>query len=156
MEKIPPSRYTHMGGRWLAVVPLAYPPPTYETTLEQVEKPMSSADPAPFYQCHVFVCTNVRPEKHPRGSCARRGAVELRDYMKDKAKEMGLKGVRVNSAGCLDRCELGADMVIYPDGVWYHYETKEDIDEILDTHIKNGGRVTRLMLKPGDDPPKAK
>ncbi|MBY0509159.1 MAG: (2Fe-2S) ferredoxin domain-containing protein [Rhodospirillaceae bacterium] len=117
---------------------------------------MSSTDPAPFYQCHVFVCTNVRPEKHPRGSCARKGSVELRDYMKNKAKEMGLKGVRVNSAGCLDRCELGADMVIYPDGVWYHYENQQDIDEILETHIKNGGRVARLMLKPGDDPPKAK
>jgi len=117
---------------------------------------MNSADPAFFFDCHVFICTNVRPENHPRGSCARKGSVELRDYMKDKAKAMGLKGVRINAAGCLDRCELGADMVIYPDGVWYHYKTKADIDEILVTHIQNGGRVARLMLKPGDDPPKAK
>ena len=115
---------------------------------------MNAADPTPFYECHVFVCTNVRPENHPRGSCARRGSVEMRDYMKDTAKKMGLGGVRINASGCLDRCELGADMVIYPDGVWYRYETTEDIDEILTVHVKNGGRVHRLMLKPGDDPPK--
>ena len=115
-----------------------------------------SSDPPLFYDCHVFVCTNVRPENHPRGSCARKGAVELRDYMKDTAKQMGLTGVRINAAGCLDRCELGADMVIYPEGVWYRYDSKQDIDEILTTHIKSGGRVTRLMLKPDNDPPKAK
>ena len=64
------------------------------------------SDPKLFYGCHVFCCTNVRPEGHPRGSCARKNAVELRNYMKDKAKEMGLKEVRINTAGCLDRCEL--------------------------------------------------
>ena len=57
--------------------------------------------------------------------------MELRDYMKDKAKAMGLKGVRINAAGCLDRCELGPNLVIYPEGVWYHFDTKADIDEIL-------------------------
>lgn len=109
-------------------------------------------DPGPYYACHVFVCTNVRPEGHPRGSCARKNAVALRDYMKNKAKEMGLQDVRINSAGCLDRCELGPDMVIYPDGVWYRYQNEADIDEILTTHVKNGGRVPRLMLKPEDGP----
>jgi (2Fe-2S) ferredoxin len=113
-----------------------------------------TSDQAPFFDCHVFICTNARPENHPRGSCARKGAVELRDYMKDTAKKMGLKGVRINAAGCLDRCELGANMVIYPDGVWYHYETKQDVDEILTTHIQNGGRVEHLMLKLGDEPPR--
>jgi (2Fe-2S) ferredoxin len=117
---------------------------------------MSNSDPALFFDCHVFCCTNVRPENHPRGSCARRGSVALRDYMKDKAKEMGLKGVRINAAGCLDRCELGPNMVIYPEGVWYHYDTEADIDEILATHLQKGGRVERLLLKPGDDPLKAK
>ena len=109
-------------------------------------------DPAPYYSCHVFVCTNVRPEAHPRGSCARKNSVALRDYMKSKAKEMGLADVRINAAGCLDRCELGPNMVIYPDGVWYHYRNEADIDEILTTHVKNGGRVPRLMLKPEDGP----
>ncbi|MCB2106852.1 MAG: (2Fe-2S) ferredoxin domain-containing protein [Rhodobacteraceae bacterium] len=116
---------------------------------------MAAGDPALFFSCHVFACTNVRPPNHPRGSCARKNAVELRDYMKNKAKEMDLKGVRINASGCLDRCELGPNLVIYPDGVWYHFENEADIDEILETHVKNGGRVSRLMLKPEDGPAKA-
>lgn len=104
------------------------------------------ADPSLFYECHVFVCTNQRIEKHPRGSCARKGSEALREYMKTKAKEMGLRQVRVNTAGCLDRCELGPSVVIYPEGIWYRAETREDIDEILTTHIRDGGRVIRLMM----------
>ena len=116
---------------------------------------LQPSDPAPFFTCHVFCCTNVRPPDHSRGCCARKNSMELRDYMKDKAKAMGLRGVRVNASGCLDRCELGPNMVIYPEGVWYHYNTKEDIDEILAEHLKKGGRVPRLMLKPEDGPKKA-
>lgn len=103
-------------------------------------------DPAPFYQAHVFCCTNVRPEKHPRGSCARKNSVQLRDYMKSKVKELGLPGIRVNAAGCLERCELGCTMVIYPEGVWYTYNSEADVDEIIDSHLKQGRRVDRLML----------
>lgn len=110
--------------------------------------PQSLADPDLYYQVHIFACTNTRPEKHPRGSCAARGAQKLRDYMKVRAKELGIEAVRVNSAGCLDRCELGPVVVIYPEGVWYSVQTFEDIDEILDTHVINGGRVERLMLTP--------
>lgn len=114
-----------------------------------------AGDPADFYRAHVFVCTNERPENHPRGSCARKGAEKLRNYMKTRAKELGLgleDGVRVNNAGCLERCELGPTIVIYPDGVWYRAETFADIDEILDVHVKRGGRVQRLLLKPEDGP----
>ena len=110
-------------------------------------------DPPQFYDRHVFVCTNERPPAHPRGCCKARGSVELRDYMKARAKELGLKNVRINSAGCMERCELGPSLVIYPEGVWYRPQSREDIDEILATHMVAGGRVTRLMLKPGDDPP---
>jgi len=109
-------------------------------------------DPKLYYRIHVFVCTNRRPDGHPRGCCAGRGSEPLRDYLKARAKEAGLKDIRVNSAGCLDRCELGPVMVIYPEGVWYSYHTHEDIDEILDTHLVKGGRVTRLMLRPEDQP----
>ena len=105
-------------------------------------------DPSPYYSAHVFCCTNERPPGHPRGCCMEKGAVELRDYMKSRAKALGLKGVRINNAGCLDRCELGPNMVIYPEGVWYTYRTQADIDEILETHVKSGGRVARLMLDP--------
>jgi (2Fe-2S) ferredoxin len=61
-----------------------------------------------------------------------------------------LRNVRINASGCLDRCELGPTMVIYPEGVWYGYRTKEDVDEILETHVLKGGRVKRLMLLPSD------
>ena len=110
-------------------------------------------DPAPYYRCHVFCCTNIRPKEHPRGSCARKGSEGMRDTMKNIAKEMGLKDIRVNSAGCLDRCELGPTLVIYPEGVWYGVKTREDIDEILDTHLVKGGRVERLLLRADQLPP---
>lgn len=112
--------------------------------------PLSLNDPELYYQVHIFACTNTRPEKHPRGSCAARGGQKLRDYMKVRAKELGIEAVRVNSAGCLDRCELGPVVVIYPEGVWYSVQTFDDIDEILDAHVIKGGRVERLMLAPDD------
>lgn len=108
--------------------------------------------PPGYYRCHVFCCVNERPPGHERGSCARRGAVRLRNYMKARAKELGLADVRINSSGCLDRCELGPMMVIYPDGVWYHYETRTDVDEILEHHVIGGEPVQRLMLRPEDGP----
>jgi len=110
----------------------------------------NASDPAAFYERHIFCCTNERPEGHPRGSCARGDAVKLRNYMKARAKEIGLTNVRVNTAGCLDRCELGCTMVIYPEGVWYTFASMEDVDEILESHIQNGGRVPRLMLDTDD------
>ena len=66
--------------------------------------------------------------------------------MKARAKEMGLRGVRINSAGCLDRCELGPTMVVYPEGIWYRCETNEDIDQVLTQHVQNGEPVKHLML----------
>lgn len=107
-----------------------------------------SDDPASFYRCHVFCCVNERRAGHPRGCCMEKGAPALRDYMKARGKELQIKGLRVNQAGCLDRCELGPTMVIYPDGVWYHYASKADVDEILERHILKGERVARLLLQP--------
>lgn len=108
-----------------------------------------------YYQHHVFCCVNVRPGGHPRGCCSDRGAVNLRNHMKDRAKELGIDGVRINGAQCLDRCEFGPVMVIYPEGVWYQYRNKEDVEEILKTHLVEGGRVARLVLQPDQVPPKA-
>ena len=115
------------------------------------EKP---TDPASYYDAHVFCCTNRRADGHPRGSCAEKGGEALRDYMKSKAKALGLKNVRINSAGCLDRCELGPTVVIYPEGVWYSVSTREEIDEVLEKHLVEGGRVERLMLQTADKLPK--
>lgn len=107
------------------------------------------SDPEPYYRAHVFCCTNERPAGHPRGCCKAKGAEKLRNYMKARAKELGLSDVRVNMAGCLDRCELGPTMVIYPEGVWYSYASMADVDEILQRHLIEGGRVARLMLETG-------
>lgn len=110
-------------------------------------------DPKPYYEAHVFCCTNRRPAGHPRGCCAERDGEALRDHMKSRARDLGLKNVRINSAGCLDRCELGPTIVIYPEGVWYSVPTKADVDEVLETHMLKGGRVDRLMLQTRDKLP---
>jgi (2Fe-2S) ferredoxin len=52
----------------------------------------------------------------------------------------------VNIAGCLDRCELGPCLVIYPEGVWYKITTTADVDAVLERHVRDGGRVPELML----------
>ena len=107
-------------------------------------------DPPPFFDAHLFVCTNRRPDGHARGSCAARGSERLRDYMKARAKELGIANVRVNSAGCLDRCELGPCLVIYPEGVWYRIDSTADVDAVLEEHLVGGGRATALMLPAQD------
>lgn len=109
-----------------------------------------AADPPPYFEAHVFVCCNRRPDGHRRGSCAARGSEDLRDYMKARAKELGLRNIRVNMAGCLDRCEFGPTLVIYPEGIWYSPKTRADVDEILEVHLLRGGRVRRLMLTERD------
>lgn len=111
-----------------------------------------AGDPPLYYRRHVFCCTNERPAGHPRGCCLAKGSLRLRNYMKARAKELGLDDVRVNTAGCLDRCELGPTMVIYPEGVWYSVKTREDVEEVLQSHVIEGRRVQRLLLEPGDDP----
>ena len=103
-------------------------------------------DPPLYFEAHLFVCCNRRPDGHARGSCAAKGSERLRDYMKARAKELGLPRLRVNSAGCLDRCELGPCLVIYPEGVWYRIGSTEDVDRVLDMHVRRGGRATELML----------
>tara|TARA_R110002124_G_scaffold63852_1_gene174824 strand:+ start:1003 stop:1419 length:417 start_codon:yes stop_codon:yes gene_type:complete len=100
-----------------------------------------------FYKAHVFCCNNERPAGHIRGCCREKGGVSLQNYMKVRAKELGIEKTRINKAGCLDRCELGPVMVIYPEGVWYHYATREDVDEILETHLLGGKIVERLQLE---------
>jgi (2Fe-2S) ferredoxin len=110
-------------------------------------------DDQPFYTRHVFVCTNQRSADDPRGCCAAGGSERLRDYLKLKAKQAGLPRVRVNNAGCLDRCALGPVMVIYPEGVWYGYKTEADIDEIFASHVVGGHVVERLRLKSSDRRP---
>ncbi len=104
----------------------------------------------PPFERHVFVCTNERPPEHPRGCCAGRRAADVRDYLKERVKVLKLKPrVRINAAGCLDHCEHGVTMVVYPEAVWYAFVTREDVDEIVDSHLVGGQPVERLRLAPG-------
>jgi (2Fe-2S) ferredoxin len=100
-----------------------------------------------YYRYHVFFCTNLRVD----GSqcCEQCGAQALREYAKRRVKELGIAGkggVRINTAGCLDRCSEGPVLVVYPDGVWYTYVDEEDVDEILEKHLLRGASVWRLRI----------
>ena len=102
-----------------------------------------------YYRHHVFFCCNQRAVGDPRGCCNAKGASRVRDYAKQKIKELGLAGkgrVRINQAGCLDRCEKGPVIVVYPEGVWYTYVDEEDVDEIIREHLQNGRIVERLRI----------
>ncbi len=100
-----------------------------------------------YYRRHVFFCINRRDP--PEACCANRGSVELQAYAKQRIKELGLSGkgeIRINKSGCLDRCEEGPVLVVYPDAVWYTYVDRSDIDEIIDRHVIGGEIVDRLRI----------
>lgn len=103
-----------------------------------------------FYKNHVFICTNQRDVNAERPCCANADAVRLRLYAKKRIKELGEAGagkIRINNSGCLDRCELGPVMVVYPDETWYTYFDEADIDEIIEQHFLGGKRVERLIIQ---------
>jgi (2Fe-2S) ferredoxin len=98
----------------------------------------------------VFVCTNVREPGSARPSCTHDGKGELHEIFKDRIKEAGLKStVRANKAGCLDQCEHGPTVVVYPEAVWYGFVKAEDVDEIVAEHLAHGRPIERLMLAEG-------
>jgi (2Fe-2S) ferredoxin len=101
---------------------------------------------APFER-HIFVCQNVRPEGAPRPSCTKDGKSDLVPELQKFAKEAGLSGrIRINKAGCLDQCEHGPVMVVYPEAVWYGHVQPEDAAEIVAEHLVAGRPVARLRL----------
>lgn len=99
------------------------------------------------FEKHIFVCENKRPDGHPRGCCYDKGGSEIRELFKSRLKELGLNSnFRANSAGCLDACEFGVSVVIYPEQIWYGGVTKEDVEEIIQSHLINGKPVERLKI----------
>jgi (2Fe-2S) ferredoxin len=101
----------------------------------------------PKFERHIFVCGNQRPPGHPRGCCDPAAQAELQKHFKKKLAERGLHGrVRANQSGCLDQCEHGPNVVIYPDAVWYGGVTLADVEEIIESHIVGGKPVERLRL----------
>ncbi len=108
---------------------------------------VQGADTASYYERHVFFCLNQRP--NGEACCADHPAKEGFDRCKARVKQAGLAGpgqVRVNKAGCLDRCAGGPVAVVYPEAVWYTFVDMDDIDEIVESHLKNGKVVERLVL----------
>ncbi len=103
--------------------------------------------PAPYFRKHIFCCTNKRPDGHERGCCIDRGGGSLRDYMKTRCKELGLDDIRINASGCLDRCELGPCMVVYPEGIWYGCKTTQDVERVIQEHLIAGTPVADLWLQ---------
>ncbi len=111
--------------------------------------PMSTDTPS-YFKRHIFFCLNER--SNGEACCAQHGAQAAFDHCKKRVKELGLSGpgqVRVNKAGCLDRCSGGPVAVVYPEAVWYTYVDQADIDEIVERHLQDGQIVERL-LTPAD------
>ena len=100
------------------------------------------------FEKHIFVCENVRPDGHPRGCCSEKGSKELRQLFKDRLSQLGINSeVRANASGCLDACEFGITVVIYPEQTWYGNVKPEDVEEIIQKNIINNEPVERLMIK---------
>ena len=101
-----------------------------------------------FFDKHVFFCTNQREDGS--ACCNNHGAQKARDYMKHRVKELDIADpenkIRINTAGCMDRCEEGPVIVVYPEGTWYTYVDEKDLDEIIEEHLKNGRVVERLKI----------
>jgi (2Fe-2S) ferredoxin len=100
-----------------------------------------------YFKYHVFFCTNQR--EGGEMCCNSHSAADMRDYMKKRVKELGERipdRVRINTAGCLDRCNQGPVIVVYPEATWYTYIDREDIDEIIDSHLVGGKVVDRLKV----------
>lgn len=100
------------------------------------------------FEKHIFICENKRSADDPRGCCLDKGSAKLREKFKQRIKELGLKSeVRANASGCLDACEFGISVVVYPEQIWYGGVKSDDVEEILQSHIINNKPVERLFIK---------
>jgi len=100
------------------------------------------------FEKHIFICENKRPDGHPKGCCADKNSIEVRALFKKRLKELGVStSVRSNAAGCLDACEHGVTVVVYPEQIWYGGVTIDDVEEILQSHILKNLPVERLKIK---------
>lgn len=102
----------------------------------------------PRFEKHIFICENKREAGHPKGCCSEKGSLEIRELFKKRLKELGLNTkVRANSSGCLDACEYGPTIVIYPEQIWYGGVKRENAEEIIQNHIINNKPVEKLQIK---------
>ena len=102
----------------------------------------------PKYEKHIFICANQRDATSPRGCCDPEGNAALQKAFKEKLAQRGLKHrFRANKSGCLDQCEHGPNLVVYPDAIWYGGVRAQDVDEIIESHLLGGMPVERLMMR---------
>jgi (2Fe-2S) ferredoxin len=105
-----------------------------------------SADPRKL-RAHIFICTNERAPGHPRGCCKEKGSEKLVELFKEELAKRGLKAeIRAQKAGCLDTCEWGPSVVVYPEGIWYGKVTPSDVSVIIEEHLVHGKPVERLKI----------
>lgn len=100
------------------------------------------------FEKHIFICENERPAEHPRGCCNDKNSKVIREKFKTRLKELGLNSIiRANGSLCLDACEFGPTIVVYPDQIWYGAVTANDVEEIIHSHLINNKPVERLLIK---------
>lgn len=101
----------------------------------------------PRYCFHIFVCQNQRPTGHKRGCCLSKGSDKIFNYLKARTHELGIQYLRVNKAGCLDQCEQGPSVVVYPEGQWYTLRTLKDAEEFIQTYLIHHETPDHLLMK---------
>lgn len=101
----------------------------------------------PAFDKHIFVCCNQRAPGHSRGCCDPDGSEQLRTRLKAELKRHGLGiQVRANKAGCLDQCEVGPTLVIYPQAIWYGGVQDQDVPRIVEKTILNDELIDELVI----------
>src|SRR5262245_12880550 len=101
----------------------------------------------PRFTCHLFVCCNQREPGHRRGCCNADGSGKLRELFKTEIAKCGLTpDVRANQSGCLDQCEYGPTVVIYPQAIWYGGVTAADVSRIVTETVVSGRVIQELVI----------
>jgi (2Fe-2S) ferredoxin len=102
----------------------------------------------PVHDKYIFICENMRDPGHPKGCCGLKGGSALKKSLKQLLVHYDLNETcRANTAGCLDVCEHGAAMVIYPQGIWYGHVKETDLPEIIEQTLQKNKIIDRLLIK---------
>ncbi len=96
---------------------------------------------------HVFVCTQNRPQGHPRGSCASSGCAEVMNEFINEIQAQNLfEKIALTNTGCMGPCMMGPSVLVYPEAVMYGKVTKEDVKTIIQQHLLAGKPVEELQV----------
>lgn len=98
-------------------------------------------------QKHVFVCTQNRPPSHPRGSCAASGCAEvMNEFMLEIQNRNLFEKIALTNTGCLGPCQMGVNVLVYPEGIMYGKVTKKDVKTIIEQHLLGDTPVAALQV----------